>query len=141
MKETGMVTEEHKKNMISPEEVERFLEDREKIRKIVGSIGGKPTRHERVINIIFFIVVAIIFIIALLPFPVSKFLTMEIAILLVSFKLIYFMHNEAKLNHFEFWVLSTIEWKMNKVSKSLLDVNKSLRSLEKKIEGNTPDIE
>jgi hypothetical protein len=120
---------EPKKHKLSAEEIERFLEDREKVRKLVGSIGGKPTRHERIINIIFFIVVAAIFIVALMPVHISKFLTIEIAVLLVSFKLIYFMHNEAKLNHFEFWMLSTMEWRINEIGRSLSEVSKHLKEL------------
>lgn len=124
-----MGKKETAKQKISPEEVERFLRDREKVRKIVGSIGGKPTRHERIINIIFFIVVGVVFIIALLPVHISKFLTIEIAVLLVSFKLIYFMHNEAKLNHFEFWMLSTMEWRINEIGRSLSEVSKHLKEI------------
>ncbi len=124
-------TDDHR---ISAEEVERFLQDREKVRKIVGSIGGKPTRHERIINIIFFIVVGVVFIIALLPFHISKFLTIEIAVLLVSFKLIYFMHNEAKLNHFEFWMLSTMEWRINEIGKSLVEISKHMKEIAEIVE-------
>jgi hypothetical protein len=124
-----MGQKEADKHRISPEEVERFLADREKIRRIIGSIGGKPTRHERIINIIFFIVVGVLFIIALLPVHISKFLTIEIAVLLVSFKLLYFMYNEAKLNHFEFWMLSTMEWRLNEIGKSLSAINKSTREI------------
>jgi hypothetical protein len=121
---------EHK---IPLEEVKWFLADREKVRKIVGSIGGKPARHERIINIIFFIVVGVVFIIALLPVRISKFLTIEIVVLLVSFKLIYFMHNEAKLNHFDSWMLSTMEWRINEIGRSLAEISKNLKELDEKI--------
>lgn len=122
-----------KDETISPEEVERFLADREKIRKIVGNIGGKPTRNEKIINIIFFIVVAALFVISFVPHGISKIIGIEIAIFLVSLKLVYFLHNEARVNHFQFWILSTLEWRINDTAKTLREIMKILEALEQKL--------
>ncbi|OQX53697.1 MAG: hypothetical protein B5M53_06675 [Candidatus Cloacimonas sp. 4484_209] len=115
---------------ISKEEIERFLADREKIRKIVGNIGGKPTRNERIVNIIFFAIVAALFIISFIPHGISKIIGIEIAIFLVSLKLVYFLYNEARVNHFQFWVLSTLEWRINDISKTLKEIMKMLETLK-----------
>jgi|GEM_PF-5240859 len=44
-----MEKKKENEDKISSEEIDRFLADREKIRNIVGNIGGKPTRNERIL--------------------------------------------------------------------------------------------
>ena len=84
------------------EEIRQFIEEKERIRKLVGRIGGKPTKGEKTINIA------------------------------------YFLNNEAKVNHFEFWVLSSLEWRMNDVVKRLDNLEKLIKEIKSE-NANTED--
>ena len=50
-----------------------------------------------------------------------------VAILLVSIKIIWMMHKSTKVEHFQFWILNSIEYRLN-------DVAKQLRHLENTID-------
>jgi len=47
--------------------------------------------------------------------------------LLVSIKIIWMMHKSTKVEHFQFWILNSIEFRLN-------DVAKQVRQLEKTVE-------
>ena len=106
-------------------EIRHYLDEKEKIRKIVGQIGGRSRKGEKIINHVFVVTVLLAFLIALF-FKEWRMLTIEIAVLLVSMKLIYLVSQEAKVNHFQFWMLSSIEWRLN-------DIGKRVRDIESKI--------
>ena len=59
--------------------------------------------------------------------PIPSQLSLGMAVLLVSIKIIWMMHKSTKVEHFQFWILNSIEFRLN-------DVAKQLRNLEKTIE-------
>ncbi|MBD3296751.1 MAG: hypothetical protein GF392_05230 [Candidatus Omnitrophica bacterium] len=100
-------------------EIRSFEEDRERIRKIVGNIGGKPSRRTRVINIIFVILVISVFALSIMWGGRMRFFMIEVGILLLSLKFVYFLEAHTRLNHFQFWILSSLEWRLDKIDKTL----------------------
>ena len=110
---------------LSRKELEEFVREKEHIRKIVGQIGGKPTTIAKVIN-----VSMLVFILATLvaaPF-IPKELELpaiEFGLVLLSIKIFMFLHNEAKVIHFQFWMLSSLEWRMNEIAKRLARMEKN----------------
>lgn len=99
-------------------EIDDYLNDKERIRKILGRVGGVPQKKEKIVNYIFIFLVGLSFVIALIvEDPRNMFL--EIALLLVSLKLIYVVNQNTKINHFQFWMLSTLEWRLNEMAKDL----------------------
>jgi len=112
-------------------DIEHYLKEKEAIRTIVGKIGGASTKAEKLINEFFLILVIAAF---LLPFfftQISADISIEIAILLVSLKLFYFLYQSAKINHFQFWMLSSIEWRLNEMAKKVKSIEKKFRELDK----------
>jgi hypothetical protein len=117
-------------------ELDAFKKEKEKIRQLMGQIGGKHAeRNDRRINIFFISAIALL---ALNDFlhhiggfhtPIPSLLSLEIAVLLVSIKIIWMMHTSTKVEHFQFWILNSIEFRLN-------DVAKQLRHLESTIEKN-----
>ena len=115
-------------------ELDQFKKEKEKIRNLMGQIGGKHAeRNDRRINIFFITAISLI---ALNDFlhhaagfhtPIPSLLSLEIAVLLVSVKIIWMMHKSTKVEHFQFWILNSIEFRLN-------DVAKQLRHLEKTVE-------
>jgi len=105
------------------EELERFKKEKEKIRALVGQIGGKNIqRRDNIISTIFIIAIIILFIVDTLrhvlhiDIPLPPLFSIEIGVLLVSVKIIWMMHQQAKVNHFEFWILNSIEFRLNDIS-------------------------
>jgi len=102
---------------LSREELEEFVREKEQIRKIVGQIGGKPTIIGKLVN--YGMLTVILITLAAAPFiPQELELpAIEIGLILISVKIFMFLHNEAKVIHFQFWMLTSLEWRMNEISK------------------------
>ena len=114
-------------------ELDQFKKEKEKIRKLMGQIGGKHQEtQDKWVNIIFIVLITLLAINDVLhhvvgihtPIPVD--FALGIAILLVSIKIIWMMHKSTKVEHFQFWILNSIEFRLN-------DVAKQLRNLEKTV--------
>ncbi len=63
---------------MNEDEIREFLKERDRIREVVGRIGGKPTKGEKAANIIFVILVVAAFIAALLFEGFPRLVSMEI---------------------------------------------------------------
>ncbi|MDZ8117388.1 hypothetical protein [Pontiella agarivorans] len=116
-------------------ELDQFKREKEKIRQLMGQIGGKDAeKQDRWVNRFFIIAIAALaindFVNHLLHVAdplIPPLFSLEIAVLLVSIKIIWMMHKSTKVEHFQFWILNSIEYRLN-------DVAKQLRHLEKTVE-------
>jgi hypothetical protein len=100
-------------------EVDNFQKEKDRVRAILGKMGGVPTFHTRLINTIF--VTALVFSVVFSIFAGEKWrlIMIELTTVLLSIKIIYLIHCMMKMNHFKFWMLSSIEWRLNEISKSV----------------------
>jgi hypothetical protein len=115
-------------------ELDQFKKEKEKIRQLMGQIGGKDAeKKDRFANWVFIIAIVLLAINDILhhvfhiPTPVSVDFSIGLAVLLVSIKIIWMMHKATKVEHFQFWILNSIEYRLN-------DVAKQLRKLEKTVD-------
>ncbi len=130
-----------KETEILKHELEHYKSEKERIRKIIGQIGGNTSkRKDTIINIIFLFIILFLFTFDLvreiMNFPISwlpQSLSIEIAVLLVSLKIIWMIHKQSKIDHFQFWVLNSIEFQINSISKKV-------NTLESKIDKLNPEI-
>ncbi len=106
-------------------EIRSFEEERENIRKIVGQIGGEPSYKARIINIVFVVLILSVFAMSMIWGGKIRFFMIEVGILLLSLKLVYFLESHMRLNHFQFWILSSLEWRLDKIDKKLKDMMNS----------------
>jgi hypothetical protein len=58
--------------------------------------------------------------------PLPQMFSVELAVLLVSIKIIWMIHKGTKVEHFQFWVLNSIEFRLNDVSKHIREIEKKL---------------
>ncbi len=114
-------------------ELDAFKREKEKIRRLMGQIGGKDqATHDKIINIVFIAAITLLAINDILHHvfhmdtPLSVEFSIGLAVLLVSVKIIWMMHKSTKVEHFQFWILNSIEFRLN-------DVAKQLRNLEKTV--------
>jgi len=108
-------------------ELEEFKKEKEKMKKILGNLGGAViTRKEKLINLSFLVVVLVFFTLEITTHFLPPFVSLEIGLLFLSVKIIWMMNNAHKVSHFQFWILNSIEYKVNQI-------DKKVRELEKKI--------
>lgn len=108
------------------EEIKSFEQEREKIRNIMGQVGGLPSNETHMVNAIFAILVLAVFAMSIVWGGRLRYLMIEIGILLLSLKFVYFLMAHTRLNHFQFWVLSSLEWRLDKIEKVLNTVRKKV---------------
>jgi len=101
------------------DEVFEDLHD-QRLRKVIGSFGGKPTKKDKLMNIFFLACVIVAFFIEILWHgTLAGRFALDIAILMISLKLIYLMHSQARINHYQFWILTAIEMKTTMMMEQL----------------------
>jgi hypothetical protein len=61
-----------------------------------------------------------------LSVPLPQMFSLEVAVLLVSIKIIWMIHKGTKVEHFQFWVLNSIEFRLNDLSRHVREIEKKL---------------
>ncbi len=124
---------------ILKEELEHYQTERDRIRQIIGQIGGGTSlKRDRYINIVFLILVVLLFLadifhvvdrlsVSWLPDNIS----IELALLLISLKILWMIHNNTKVYHFQFWVLNSIEFQINALKKQFQSFERREESKER----------
>jgi hypothetical protein len=115
------------------EELEQYKKEKDKIKNIIGTIGGKSlNKYDKIFNLGFVVLLAIFFVLDILRhfFHVETFFpplfSIEIGLLLVSIKIIWMIHKQTKVEHFQFWILNSIEFRVNDISKKIKKIEKHL---------------
>lgn len=114
------------------EEIAEFNRERQRIKDVIGRVGGvQYSRAEMVVNILFIILVVGFFILeaTLHPFPTT--VSVEIGLFLVSLKIVWMIHANQKFNHFLFWILNTVEYRLNANAKTLEDLREAVKELKR----------
>ena len=109
------------------EELKAYKEETEKIRFIVGQIGGtKSKRKDLIINIAFAALLVILIglditahFVPVIREYLPMMISLEIGLVLVSIKIIWMIHQQSRVEHFQFWILNSIEFRINDISKRL----------------------
>jgi len=123
---------------ILKEELKHYKNEKEKIRKIIGQIGGTSSRkYDLRVNIIFLVIVISLFLFdvlrEILHLQISGYssnLAIELALLLVSVKIIWMINKQSKIDHFQFWVLNSIEFQINNIAKRMRELEQIFISPE-----------
>jgi hypothetical protein len=116
-------------------ELECFRQEREQVRQVLGQIGGDADRsRERLVNIGFLVAVGAFFALGLAReifgldlSHLSPTLSVEIAVLLVSLKITWMMQRQTRVEHFQFWILTSIEFRIGAIDHRLADLEKTSR--------------
>ncbi|HPN85173.1 MAG TPA: hypothetical protein PK821_07560 [Victivallales bacterium] len=113
------------------EELQHFQNEKEKIRRIVGQIGGNDSQgRERIITVIFITLLLLLLIfdvtryVLSINLPLPPLFSIEVGILLVSIKIIWMIHKQTKVERFQFWILNSIEFRLGQISKRLSEIEK-----------------
>ena len=107
-------------------ELENFEKEKERIRAIVGQIGGVPKSQVKLVNALFIIVLVVSVVISVVAQEKWRLLMIELATVTLSIKIIYLIHAQMRVAHFEFWILSSLEWRINEIMKQLRQLKKQV---------------
>jgi len=114
-------------------ELDEFKREKKRVREMLGQIGGKDTsKKHMIINLSFLILILVLFFLELTTHFLPSNISLEISVLLVSIKIVWMIHSQQKVSHFEFWILNSIEFKINEMSKRIKKVEKELKEIAKK---------
>ncbi len=116
------------------EDLEQFRSEKEKIRELVGRIGGTTSnRRDRILNVVFIAAIGLLLVADVLrhalgfSIPLPPLVSLELAVLLVSVKIIWMIHKQSRVEHFQFWILNSIEFRLNEVSRRIRGIEERLR--------------
>lgn len=119
------------------EELAHFRAEKEKIRTVIGEIGGQQSvRRDRVVNILF-----VALLLGLVGMDVLRhyfgqltwfppLISLEVGVLLVSLKIIWMIHKQSRVEHFQFWILNSIEFRLNEISRRMETIHKQIDDRE-----------
>ena len=107
-------------------ELDNFQKEKERVRAIVGKIGGVPKTQASLVNALFVAVIAISVVVSLLAGDRWRILMIELATVTLSIKIIYLIHSQMRMAHFEFWILSSLEWRINEITKQVREFRKEM---------------
>lgn len=129
------------------DELEHYKNEKDKIRDVVGEVGGKTNRKQHVaINYLFLLLVTAAFGFDVLQSAMGwhirylpSNLILGVAVLLVSLKIIWMIHTQSKVDHFQFWVLNSIEFQISMLSRRVGNLADAIESA--KDPSAQPDLE
>jgi len=96
-------------------QLENFQQEKERVRMIIGKIGGAPKFRTKLINILFIIVLLVSVIVSVIGGEQLRLLMIELATITLALKIIYLIHCQMRINHFQFWILSAMEWRVTEI--------------------------
>lgn len=97
------------------QELEHFEQEKERVRAIIGKVGGVPRFRTKLANALFIVVILIAGVISIFSAEKLRLLMIELTTVMLSVKIIYMIHVQMRISHFEFWILSAIEWRINEM--------------------------
>ncbi len=100
-------------------ELEHFHQEKERVRGIIGQIGGVPTFNTRFFNWLFIVVITVSLVVSFLVGEKAKLTMIELATVALSIKILYMMHCQNRVNHFQLWILSSLEWRLDEILRML----------------------
>jgi len=107
-------------------ELEHFEKEKERVRTIIGTIGGVPQFRTKFINAFFIFIIVVAGVISIFSGEKLRLLMVELTTVMLSVKIIYMIHVQMRVNHFKFWILSAIEWRINEMMVRIKQIERGL---------------
>lgn len=130
--QTEMIQDLEEKKEDILREIEEYNRERDQIKNMLGRIGGeKYSKTDMIINIVFLSAIIALFTLELTTHFLPTFISIEVSVLLVSIKIVWMIHSQHKFNHFQFWILNSLEFRMNNMYSRLKKIERMLSQEEK----------
>lgn len=110
------------------DEIEEFKKEKERIKAIVGEIGGmKANPQHEIVNRILIMVIVAILVVGVALGKIDLQITLMIAILIGIFKAIWMLYEAQRVTHFQFWILNSLEFRINEIHKKVKKIDKEFQ--------------
>lgn len=113
------------------EELHEFQKEKERIRTIVGQVGGAGNTQHKVVNLLLILIIAALLVMGGVFNKVTPTIALQVAILLGIFKLIWMFYESQRASHFQFWILNSLEFRINEIHKRVKKIEKELEKNKK----------
>lgn len=115
-------------------EINEYNKERDQIKMMLGKIGGTAySSVDMIINIVFLSIILGLFALELTTHWLPSYISLEVSVLLVSIKIVWMIHSQYKFNHFQFWILNSIEYRMNNIAGKVKTIEKNINEINKKM--------
>ncbi len=112
-------------------EIRDYNKERDQIKMMLGKIGGTAySSIDMIINIVFLTIILSLFALELTTHWLPSYISLEVSVLLVSIKIVWMIHSQYKTNHFQFWILNSIEYRMNVIAGKIKKMEKNLEEIK-----------
>lgn len=116
-------------------EIEEFNKERDRIRMMVGKIGGaRYSKIDNLLNAIFLSLILFFFVMEAWTEWLPTYISLEISVLLVSIKIVWMIHSQQKYQHFVFWILNSIEFRENEMARHYRYIERRLDDVQACVE-------
>jgi hypothetical protein len=112
------------------EELEKFKKEKDRVKEIVGKIGGKDNIQNKRVNMLLIGMIAALLFAGGVLRKIPLNVTMYCAMMLGIVKIIWLLYEMSRANHFQYWILSTIEIRINEISGRIKRIEKSIEELK-----------
>lgn len=109
------------------QKLDEFKKEKERIRNIVIEIVKKNNRQQKMVSLIFIILIGTLLILGIVLQKITLFFTLEIIGILGIFKLIWIFYELQRASHFQFWILNSLEFRMNEIDRKVKKIEKMLK--------------
>ena len=113
------------------EELHEFQQEKERIRNIVGQIGGINNRQNKIINTLLIVIIIVLLVLGGVFKRITPSMAVQVAILFGVLKLIWMFYESQRASHFQFWILNSLEFRINEMYKKTNSIEKELKELKK----------
>lgn len=108
-------------------EIRHFETEQKKLKEDMGELGGTNISSRALIVNIVFAALIVLLLVAQLGFQwLPAFVSLEIALFLMSFKIILMIYEQHKQYHSMFWILNTMEYRLDLLFKMTKKIEKKL---------------
>ncbi|MGL5176106.1 MAG: hypothetical protein ACRC7F_07100 [Cetobacterium sp.] len=118
------------------EELQEFQKEKERIRNIVGQIGGSSSKQNKIVNSLLIAIIVALLVLGGIFNRITPTLAVQVAILFSVIKLIWMFYESQRASHFQFWILNSLEFRINEIYKKVKKIEKELDTLKKVEEPN-----
>ena len=116
------------------EDLNDFLKEKEELREVIGKIGGNNNSQAKIVTTLFVGIVLVIFVAGIVLKQLSPMTTLLLLILILGFKIIWMQQQTQKSMNFQFWILNSIEIRINELDKKQKKLEKMIGELGNKKE-------
>ena len=116
------------------EDIDLYSRERKRVRKLIEAISGRSYyRRDTILNIVFLVGIMVLFTLERTTELIPSSLSLQLGILLVSLKIVWMIHVNAKFHHFQFWILNSLEQRVNKIYNVNTSQNRALSTLDQRV--------